>query len=201
MKKRIQLAFAFFITFFILGCSNGQEIQNDFMFEAYKEGDKIVLNSVNGGSKTLVRTDKGFEVEGEKNKIVMFDFFGTFCDPCKEEALNLSKLWQNNSQKLIIIGLTHFEKVSDEEVKKFADDYGAYYFLSNSNQNDRLIAQMLQDINYQSMEQLPFKVVLKNGNYQQLTDYWNEGNKTNFYLGKIPTTIIQEDLDRIYKAN
>lgn len=200
MKKRIQLAFAFFITFFILACSRGQKIQNDFMFEEYKEGDKIVLNSVNGDSKTLIRTNKGFEVEGEENKVVMFDFFGTFCDPCKEEALNLSKLWQNNSDKFTIIGLTHFEKVSDEEVKKFADDYGAYYFLSNSKENGRLIAQMLQDINYQSMEQLPFKVVLKNGNYQKLTDYWNEGNKTNFYLGKVPITIIQEDLDRIYKG-
>lgn len=59
------------------------------------------------------------------------------------------------------MGLTHFEDVSDETVKKFADDYGAYYFLSNDSQNDRIIAQILKDIDYQSMEQLPFKVVMK----------------------------------------
>ncbi|WP_053920948.1 TlpA disulfide reductase family protein, partial [Campylobacter jejuni] len=169
-------------------------------FEEYHKGDKIVLNSVNGGSKTLIRTDKGFVVEGEEGKVLMFDFFGTFCTPCKEEALDLSKLWKNNSSKFIIIGLTHFEDVSDETVKKFADDYGAYYFLSNGSSNDRIIAQILKDIDYQNMEQLPFKVVLKNGIYQKISDYWNNNTPTNFYLGKIPTELMQEDLNKIYKG-
>ncbi|EIU4544122.1 TlpA family protein disulfide reductase, partial [Campylobacter jejuni] len=177
-----------------------EEIQNDFMFEEYHKGDKIVLNSVNGGSKTLIRTDKGFVVEGEEGKVLMFDFFGTFCTPCKEEALDLSKLWKNNSSKFIIIGLTHFEDVSDETVKKFAGDYGAYYFLSNGSSNDRIIAQILKDIDYQNMEQLPFKVILKNGIYQKISDYWNNNTPTNFYLGKIPTELMQEDLNKIYKG-
>lgn len=197
--KKILILFFIAIGFLISACSHQEEVQNDYMFEEYNKGDKIVLNSVNGGSKTLVRTDKGFVIEGEENKVLMIDFFGTFCTPCKEEALELSKLWKNNSNKFLIIGLTHFEDVSDEVVKKFADDYGAYYFLSNSTQNDRIIAQILKDIDYQSMEQLPFKVVMKNGVYQKLSDYWNNNNLTDFYLGKIPTELMQNDLNRIYK--
>ncbi|HIC5271701.1 TPA: TlpA disulfide reductase family protein [Campylobacter jejuni] len=197
--KKILTLFLISLAFFLNACSKEEEIQNDFMFEEYHKGDKIVLNSVNGGSKTLIRTDKGFVVEGEEGKVLMFDFFGTFCTPCKEEALDLSKLWKNNSSKFIIIGLTHFEDVSDETVKKFADDYGAYYFLSNDSQNDRIIAQILKDIDYQSMEQLPFKVVMKNGIYQNLSNYWDNNTSTNFYLGKIPADFIQDDLDKIYK--
>ncbi|XAK33345.1 TlpA family protein disulfide reductase [Campylobacter coli] len=193
------MSFFIFIGFFISACSHQEDIQNDYMFEEYNKGDKIVLNSVNGGAKTLIRTDKGFIVEGEENKVLMIDFFGTFCTPCKEEALELSKLWKNNSNKFIIMGLTHFENVSDETVKKFADDYGAYYFLSNDSQNDRIVAQILKDINYQSMEQLPFKVVMKNGIYQKLSNYWDNNTSTNFYLGKIPTDCIQNDLNKIYK--
>lgn len=60
---------------FLNACSKEEEIQNDFMFEEYHKGDKIVLNSVNGGSKTLIRTDKGFVVEGEEGKVLMFDFW------------------------------------------------------------------------------------------------------------------------------
>ncbi|EKL9565047.1 TlpA family protein disulfide reductase [Campylobacter jejuni] len=198
--KKISALFLISLAFFLNACSKEEEIQNDFMFEEYSKGDKIVLNSVNGGSKTLIRTDKGFVVEGEEGKVLMFDFFGTFCTPCKEEALDLSKLWKNNSSKFIIIGLTHFEDVSDETVKKFADDYGAYYFLSNDSSNDRIIAQILKDIDYQNMEQLPFKVVLKNGIYQKISDYWNNNTPTNFYLGKIPTELMQEDLNKIYKG-
>lgn len=198
--KKILTLFLISLAFFLNACSKEEEIQNDFMFEEYHKEDKIVLNSVNGGSKTLIRTDKGFVVEGEEGKVLMFDFFGTFCTPCKEEALDLSKLWKNNSSKFIIIGLTHFEDVSDETVKKFADDYGAYYFLSNGSSNDRIIAQILKDIDYQNMEQLPFKVVLKNGIYQKISDYWNNNAPTNFYLGKIPTELMQEDLNKIYKG-
>ncbi|EAJ6107286.1 TlpA family protein disulfide reductase [Campylobacter jejuni] len=198
--KKILALILISLAFFLNACSKEEEIQNDFMFEEYHKGDKIVLNSVNGGSKTLIRTDKGFVVEGEEGKVLMFDFFGTFCTSCKEEALDLSKLWKNNSSKFIIIGLTHFEDVSDETVKKFADDYGAYYFLSNGSSNDRIIAQILKDIDYQNMEQLPFKVVLKNGIYQKISDYWNNNTPTNFYLGKIPTELMQEDLNKIYKG-
>ncbi|HEB8262157.1 TPA: TlpA family protein disulfide reductase [Campylobacter jejuni] len=198
--KKILALILISLAFFLNACSKEEEIQNDFMFEEYHKGDKIVLNSVNDGSKTLIRTDKGFVVEGEEGKVLMFDFFGTFCTPCKEEALDLSKLWKNNSSKFIIIGLTHFEDVSDETVKKFADNYGAYYFLSNSSSNDRIIAQILKDIDYQNMEQLPFKVVLKNGIYQKISDYWNNNAPTNFYLGKIPTELMQEDLNKIYKG-
>lgn len=199
MKNKYALLILLLLGYFISACSNNEEkIQNDFLFKEYNQGDKIVLNSVNGGSKILIRTQKGFIIEGDENKVLMFDFFGTFCTPCKEEALELSTLWKNNTKQFFIIGLTHFEDVSDAEVKKFADDYGAYYFLSNSNENSRIIAQILKDINYQSMEQLPFKVVLKNGIYQELTDYWNEGKKTYFYLGKVPTSLMQQDLNLIY---
>lgn len=199
MKKKLKLSIIVLLGFFVVACSNEEEVKNDLIFKRYELGDKVVLNSVNGGSKTLIRVENGFTVEGEENKIVIFDFFGTFCAPCKEEALSLSKLWRDNAEYLSIIGLSHFENVSDEVVKKFADDYGAYYFLSNGNENNRIIAQILHDIDYQSMEQLPFKVVLKQGKYQELSDYWNEGKKTRFYLGKVPITLIQEDLERIRK--
>ncbi|MCX2682422.1 TlpA family protein disulfide reductase [Campylobacter sp. MIT 21-1685] len=197
MKTRYIILFLF-LGILLSGCSN-ENIQNDFLFKEYTQGEKILLHNINGGSKTLIRTKNGFIVEGEEKKILMFDFFGTFCQPCKEEASTLTKLWKNNLSSLNIIGLTHFETVSDEEVKKFADDYGSYYFLSNNEQNNRIIAQILKDIDYQNMEQLPFKVVLKQGEYQVLSDFWKTNTETKYYLGKVPISVMQEDLNRITK--
>ncbi|TQR29184.1 thioredoxin [Campylobacter sp. MIT 99-7217] len=197
IKKALFFSFSCIVSFVLVACSNEEVIQNDFLFDEYHIGDKITLSSVNGGEKTLVRTEKGFVIEGEENKILMIDFFGTFCAPCKEEASHLTKLWQNNAKDFFIIGLTHFEDVSDEVVKQFADDFGAYYFLSNEEENARIIAQALKDIEYPNMEQLPFKVVLKDGNYQELSDFWNKGMMAHFYLGKVPTSLMQEDLNRI----
>lgn len=199
MKKITYLILTFAFALFINACSSEEKIENDFAFTEYKKGDEILLKSVNGGEKTLVRTQNGFIVKGEEHKILMFDFFGTFCTPCQEEAPHLTSLWQKNTDHFIIIGLSHFENVSDQTVKDFAIKYGAYYFLSNSKENNRIVAQALKDINYQSMEQLPFKVVLKDGVYQDLTDFWNKDSKNfvKYYLGKVSTQTMQEDITRI----
>lgn len=183
-----------------VACSK-EEVVNDFVFDEYELGEKMTLQSINGDIFTFIRAKKGFVIENQEDKVVMIDFFGTFCAPCKEEAAHLTQLYKKNADKFILIGLTHFENVSDEAVRQFANDYAAYYFLSNSTQNARIIAQILKDINYQNMEQLPFKVVLKNGEYQILQDYWNKGSKVNFYLGKVPTELIQEDLNAIFGQN
>ncbi|AJC86503.1 TlpA disulfide reductase family protein [Campylobacter sp. RM16704] len=199
MKKIAYLFLTFIFTFFISACSSEEKIENDFVFAEYKTGEEILLKSVNGGEKTLIRTQNGFKVKGEENKILMLDFFGTFCTPCQEEAPHLTNLWQKNKENFTIIGLSHFENVSNQAVKDFAIKYGAYYFLSNSKENDRIIAQALKDINYQNMEQLPFKVVLKDGNYQNLTDFWSSDSKNfvKYYLGKVSIQTMQEDIARI----
>lgn len=198
--QKIRMIFStFLIAFLFMACAS-EDVKNELDFKEFALGEKVLLRSVNGGEKTFLRKEKGFVIEGEEDKILMFDFFGTFCQPCKEEALELSKLWQNNSKHFVIIGLSHFEEVSDEEVLKFAKDYNAFYFLSNSKEKDRLIAQILKDISYQNMEQLPFKVVLKNGVYQNVSDFWNKGKKVQFYLGKVPSKLIQEDINTILKG-
>lgn len=199
MQKIRMIFSAFLIAFLFIACAS-EDVKNELDFKEFALGEKVLLRSVNGGEKTFLRKEKGFVIEGEEDKILMFDFFGTFCQPCKEEALELSKLWQNNSKHFVIIGLSHFEEVSDEEVLKFAKDYNAFYFLSNSKEKDRLIAQILKDISYQNMEQLPFKVVLKNGVYQNVSDFWNKGKKVQFYLGKVPSELIQEDINTILKG-
>ncbi|MEB2791410.1 TlpA family protein disulfide reductase [Campylobacter upsaliensis] len=198
--QKIRIIFsAFLIAFLFMACAS-EDVKNELDFKEFTLGEKVLLRSVNGGEKTFVRKEKGFVIEGEEDKILMFDFFGTFCQPCKEEALELSKLWQNNSKHFVIIGLSHFEEVSDEEVLKFAKDYNAFYFLSNSKEKDRLIAQILKDISYQNMELLPFKVVLKDGVYQNVSDFWNKGKKVQFYLGKVPSELMQEDINTILKG-
>ncbi|EAK1189173.1 redoxin domain-containing protein [Campylobacter upsaliensis] len=198
--QKIRIIFsAFLIAFLFMACAS-EDVKNELDFKEFALGEKVLLRSVNGGEKTFLRKEKGFVIEGEEDKILMFDFFGTFCQPCKEEALELSKLWQNNSKHFVIIGLSHFEEVSDEEVLKFAKDYNAFYFLSNSKEKDRLIAQILKDISYQNMELLPFKVVLKDGAYQNVSDFWNKGKKVQFYLGKVPSELIQEDINTILKG-
>lgn len=198
----MKIKFLFLSAFlaFVLGAFSGcaeEKVVNDFEFKEFEEGEQITLQSVMDKQLVLVRQNGGFVILNDEKKVLMVDIFGTFCAPCKEEAPHLTQLWRKNADKFTLIGLTHFESVSDDEVRNFANNYGAFYFISNQKQNERLVKQILKDINYQNMEQLPFKVVLKNGVYQSVQDFWSKGKKVKFYLGKVPTSLMQEDLKGI----
>ena len=202
----MKIKFLFLSALLILGVFSGcseEKVVNDFEFKEFEEGEQITIQSVMDKQLVLVRQNGGFVILNDEKKVLMVDIFGTFCAPCKEEAPHLTQLWRKNADKFTLIGLTHFESVSDDEVQNFANNYGAFYFISNQKQNERLVKQILKDINYQNMEQLPFKVVLKNGVYQSVQDFWSKGKKVNFYLGKVPTSLMEEDLRGILddKAN
>lgn len=196
----MKIKFLFLSALLILGVFSGcseEKVVNDFDFKEFEEGEQITLQSVMDKQLVLVRQNGGFVILNDEKKVLMVDIFGTFCAPCKEEAPHLTQLWRKNADKFTLIGLTHFESVSDDEVRNFANNYGAFYFISNQKQNERLVKQILKDINYQNMEQLPFKVVLKNGVYQSVQDFWSKGKRVKFYLGKVPTSLMQEDLKGI----
>lgn len=196
----MKIKFLFLSALLILGVFSGcaeEKVVNDFEFKEFEEGEQITLQSVMDKQLVLVRQNGGFVILNDEKKVLMVDIFGTFCAPCKEEAPHLTQLWRKNADKFTLIGLTHFESVSDDEVRNFANNYGAFYFISNQKQNERLVKQILKDINYQNMEQLPFKVVLKNSVYQSVQDFWSKGKRVKFYLGKVPTSLMEEDLKGI----
>jgi thiol-disulfide isomerase/thioredoxin len=189
------------IILFFVGCSGEKMADGPLIIEPYKNGEKIVLQNVHGGSKTLLRTNDGFVIEGEEDKVLMLDIFGTFCKPCQEEAPALTDLQLRKNDEFILIGLTHLEEVTDEYVlEHFAQKYGAYYFIANSQDNAKIAETITQDIGYKQALQVPFKVVLKDAKYQYVTDVWEGRPDTQFYIGKIDTKIIEEDLMRIVEG-
>ncbi|WP_024953690.1 thioredoxin [Sulfurospirillum arcachonense] len=166
----------------------------------YKDGDKVELVSVVGSKITLLRKNGGFVVAGDESKILLFDIFGTFCQPCQEEAANLMNFQLKNDKDVILIGFNYLEEVTNQYVvDNFSSKYNAYYFIVNSPKNEKIVNTITQDIKYDKAVQLPFKVVLKDGKYQKITDIYEENPENKFYIGKVDIDIIQKDLDKIKK--
>jgi len=138
----------------------------------------------------------------DENKVLMIDIFGTFCPPCQKEAAELTKYQLENKDKFTLIGLTHFENVTNEYVlHEFMQKFNAYYFITNDQKiNDRLAEQIVRDIEYKHEIALPFKVVIKNGEYQILTDVDSGQYGVKYYLGGIKVTKMKEDLAKIYET-
>ena len=201
MKKLLLVLLCAFALVF-LGCSkNESESYSLGEYAPFKDGEEISLKSVSGASVSLVRTDKGFVLKGS-DKIVMLDIFGTFCEPCKAEAPHLMD-YQLNHDDFMLIGLITFEQISDKDViEKFIKPFNAYYFIANEGEkNERLISQVLADIGYDSALSLPFKVVLKDGKYELLSDNLGErgGKEALYYLGAVSSELVAKDLEKIRK--
>lgn len=197
MKKLISLM-AVLTSLLFLGCGS-ESSSAPSVKETYKEGDKVEIKSVAGAKITLLRKNGGFVLEDDESKIILIDIFGTFCVPCQEEAPSLMDFQLQNSDDVMLIGLNYFEEVSDEYVvENFAAKYNAYYFITNSPKNKKIVETIVQDIAYKGTLQVPFKVVLKEGKYQKLTDIYTPTNLENkFYIGKVGLDIIQKDIDKL----
>lgn len=202
MKILKSLIFLGIFTFF-LACENSeQSTLHSSPPRVFKENEIIELKSISQANIKLIRTPRGFKL-ANSDKIIMFDIFGTYCAPCKKEAPHLMDYQLKNQDKFMIIGLIHFEKISDEAIiENFSKKYNAYYFISNSSQNADIIAQILRDIEYKNALEIPFKVVLKDGVYQMLSDNLGErgGKKALYYLGEVSTDIIAKDIEN-FKNN
>ena len=168
----------------------------------FTTGEQITLKSVIGNEITIERTAQGFKVAGS-DKILMFDIFGTYCEPCKKEAPGLMNFIIERESDFAMVGLVHFEDVTDEQIlNNFIKPYSAYYFIANSPQNERLVDQILSDISYQHALSIPFKVVYKDGSPQTLTnnEYPNMQSR-NFYIGALNIDILRADFERIKSGN
>ncbi|WP_122863476.1 TlpA family protein disulfide reductase [Campylobacter showae] len=203
MKKTVKAIFAALAcAIFLAGCGEDETAKAPVKIEGYKTGEEIALKSVFGKELTLKRVDGGFVIKGKEDKILMFDIFGTFCPPCQKEAPDLTKFQIDNLNDFTIVALTHFENVTNEYVvENFAQKYNAFYFISNDAKiNDRLAAQILEDIKYERLESVPIKMVLKGGVYQELTDVDSGKFGVKYYLGGINLDAMTKDYERIKNA-
>lgn len=193
--KLWEVVVSLLLVFVFVGC--GAE-EGSAEKPVYKDGDRLELTSVVGSKITLLRKNGGFVLEGDEDRILILDIFGTFCVPCQKEAPKLMDFQLKNDKDVLLVGFTYLESVSNQYVlDNFSSKYNAYYFIVNSPDNDKIVNTVTQDIEYNKAVQVPFKVVLKNGKYQNVTDIY-EGNPQNkFYIGEIDTEIIKKDIEKI----
>lgn len=125
--KFLKITILAFLAMLFVACGESEKVAHN-EFVPFKTGEKVLLKDVNGRSLELVRVKDGFEISGEKDKVLMLDVFGTFCPPCQKEAPSLMQYQLDHVKNFTIVGLTHFENVSDEYVvSNFTQKYNAYY--------------------------------------------------------------------------
>ena len=119
-------------------------------------------------------------VKNYPNKIVLLNFFATWCPPCKAEIPNLIKLQEDYKNDFVVISVLLEEMKNDEEIKAFMKDFGINYTVTNSSENFDLAK------NLGGIKSIPTMFLIeKNGNIFQK------------YVGLVPNEMMEIDIKKV----
>ncbi len=127
----------------------------------------------------LTATPNGIDFGGYEGKVVLLDFFATWCPPCKAEIPHLVDLQKRYKGKVQIIGILMEQNRDNIEINQFKKDFSINYPITNSDANFAL-SQALGGV-----RSLPTMVM-----YDAKGDYFTH------YIGAAPEEMIEADLKK-----
>jgi cytochrome c biogenesis protein CcmG/thiol:disulfide interchange protein DsbE len=66
-----------------------------------------------------------------RGKVVLLDFWGTFCEPCKKSFPKLERLRSTFADRgLVVVGISEDEPEDRDKISAFGDTYGAKFTLA-----------------------------------------------------------------------
>ncbi len=104
-----------------------EEQPNSIYFANLKTTDgKIIKAEVSGNN---------MKFEGYENKIVLVNFFATWCPPCVAEIPHLNNLIKKYPNDFIVLGILLEQGKLNQEVLDFIDEHNVTYPITNSSAN------------------------------------------------------------------
>ena len=137
--------------------------------------------------KTVNDTIINIKLENEKiilkdypNKIVLLNFFATWCPPCKAEIPNLIQLQNDYKNDFVIVSILLEDMKTHEELQKFITTFNINYPITNASENFDL-AKSLGGI-----KSIPTMFLVD-----------KDGNVFQKYVGLVPSEMMEIDIKKV----
>jgi thiol-disulfide isomerase/thioredoxin len=151
--------------------------------------NELQLTDTRNNPYTIVREGERFILKGYENKIVLFDIFATWCQPCRAEVPHLASLQKKFPDDLVVIGVTIEDGMSNAKLETFKREYGANYIIFNSEANRALYRAIAGSIHVGQQFPIPLMVMYKNGSY------------VTHYMGMVAEEMIESDIKLALEAH
>ena len=113
------------------GCGDKEKIDESVIANDKKQEQSMVFNLKTSDGKDLqvIAKKEGWVFTGYENKVILLNFFGTWCPPCKAEIphlLNIRKQLKDNFEIIAIdVGKRGGGLNTQEELNSFIQEFGA----------------------------------------------------------------------------
>lgn len=178
--------FAILATLLFTGCdSKTEDEKNNISNEATKKvvQSKFELNKADLTTLNLEKINDTIKIAGLENKVVLLNFFATWCPPCKAEIPHLNNLrekYQNSLEVVAInLGETDGSNTTKEKLDAFINDFKIKYIVTNGEENFKLSKAM------GGIKTIPTMFLIKpNGEISQK------------YVGIVPEEMLETDIKK-----
>lgn len=170
---------------FFTGCSSDNEKTN----ESKNEIEKVKANISTYKLTTTDNSVLNVSIEDNKitfkeypNKIVLLNFFATWCPPCKAEIPNLIKLQNKYEKDFAVISILLEKDKANDEINKFVQDFKINYPVTNS--------------------QVNFSISDKLGPIRTIPTMFMIGKDSTVfqkYVGVVPFEMMEIDINKLLK--
>lgn len=189
--KLSSIALIFLVAVTIFGCGDKEKNQtqtsdqkNTIKVQSIKQThpSDIKLHTVKGDEIIFTKDKDTLKLKNNNNKIVLLDFFATWCPPCKAEIPHLVNLQKKYKNRLKIISVLLEDDKPDSEIKSFIKYNHINYTVTNGANNFKL-SNLLGGI-----QNIPFMIL-----------YDKNGKVLTHYIGIIPEEMIDSDIKKAIK--
>lgn len=136
--KKMSLCVLFFILLFT-GCdSKDENSQKETIKNAISKENStffVDLQTTNNEILKAKITKNKIEFENLANKVVLVNFFATWCPPCKAEIPHLNALAQKYSNDFEVVAVLLEKNKTNEEIIEFINNFNISYKVTNSSNN------------------------------------------------------------------
>ncbi len=140
----------------------------------------LALKTTDGKEIVVTKTEKGFVFSGYEDKVVLVNFFATWCPPCKAEIPHLNNLQEKYKDNFVVISILLEENKSNEEMKSFIAYNRINFPITNSIEN----FQFAQSVG--GVKNIPLMFL-----------YDKKGNYATHYVGAVPEEMLDTDIKRV----
>jgi thiol-disulfide isomerase/thioredoxin len=141
MNIKNLLFFIILIITTFTACDNKETITENVLVpskELKQELPTFNLTTTKGEMITIKVTKDGWIFENYKNKIVLLNFFATWCPPCKAEIPHLNNLIQKYKGDFVVLSVLLERDKPNDFVEKFIKKYDVKFPITNSEENFKL---------------------------------------------------------------
>ena len=190
MKIKKIVILSFLSLLLITGCSEKKTTDETSSSQTNKEVvPKFEFTTILGKPITITTDQESWKFEGIEDKVVLVNFFGTWCPPCIAEIPHLnnirSKLNKNFEILSVDVGPRTGGLNSQEHMEEFIQQHNITYPIVSGVNAKKLFAAV-SDLNKSSS--VPFMVLFN-----------KKGQYVKYYIGMKPEEMLFNDINATIK--